>query len=58
MPRGARIVRACLDLALAVAAVFFFNDTATPEIYTLSLTTLFRSRMPHVAEEALIVTQR
>src|SRR3989337_1719793 len=22
---------------------FFFNDTATPEIYTLSLTTLFRS---------------
>src|SRR6266702_5585168 len=23
---------------------FFFNDTATTEIYTLSLTTLFRSR--------------
>src|SRR3712207_8027288 len=25
---------------------FFFNDTATTEIYTLSLTTLFRS-LPH-----------
>src|SRR5438309_4315847 len=24
-------------------SLFFFNDTATPEIYTLSLTTLFRS---------------
>src|SRR5690348_18193144 len=24
---------------------FFFNDTATTEIYTLSLTTLFRSRL-------------
>src|SRR2546430_11051192 len=24
---------------------FFFNDTATTEIYTLSLTTLFRSRI-------------
>src|SRR5687768_18248349 len=26
--------------------MFFFNDTATTEIYTLSLTTLFRSRAP------------
>src|SRR3712207_8720463 len=26
--------------------VFFFNDTATPEIYTLSLHTLFRSPRP------------
>src|SRR2546429_9649637 len=27
---------------------FFFNDTATTEIYTLSLTTLFRSRFPRI----------
>src|SRR5437773_9208046 len=27
----------------ATFVFFFFNDTATPEIYTLSLTTLFRS---------------
>src|SRR5690242_21826273 len=26
-------------------SLFFFNDTATTEIYTLSLTTLFRSTM-------------
>src|SRR2546429_5899482 len=25
--------------------IFFFNDTATPEIYTLPYTTLFRSRV-------------
>src|SRR4051794_41415249 len=28
---------------------FFFNYTATPEIYTLSYTTLFRSRAPALA---------
>src|SRR2546427_1200047 len=27
---------------------FFFNDTATTEIYTLSYTTLFRSPLPDV----------
>src|SRR5256885_8803501 len=27
-------------------SVFFFNDTATTEIYTLSYTTLFRSQIP------------
>src|SRR5688572_32692527 len=27
---------------------FFFNDTATTEIYTLSYTTLFRSNMPPI----------
>src|SRR5258705_1351029 len=35
------------EYVLCVAGVvvfFFFNDTATTEIYTLSLTTLFRSR--------------
>src|SRR2546422_6837588 len=29
--------------SLAFVLFFFFNDTATTEIYTLSLTTLFRS---------------
>src|SRR3712207_7223047 len=29
---------------------FFFNDTATTEIYTLSLTTLFRSRTGDVVD--------
>src|SRR6266496_1103751 len=31
---------------------FFFNDTATTEIYTLSYTTLFRSRADHHARLA------
>src|SRR2546421_9472126 len=31
---------------------FFFNDTATTEIYTLSYTTLFRSRPEHIKEVA------
>src|SRR6266850_6945075 len=31
-------------LAVNALVVFFFNDTATTEIYTLSYTTLFRSR--------------
>src|SRR6266403_1328711 len=30
------------DLAFAQTSFFFFNDTATTEIYTLSYTTLFR----------------
>src|SRR2546430_11784791 len=35
------------------AIFFFFNDTATTEIYTLSLTTLFRSvRVPRDAGRA------
>src|SRR5437667_7411121 len=29
---------------IRLIVLFFFNDTATTEIYTLSLTTLFRSR--------------
>src|SRR2546425_1214147 len=32
-----------LFLLLFMSSFFFFNDTATTEIYTLSLTTLFRS---------------
>src|SRR3712207_6870386 len=32
--------------------VFFFNDTATTEIYTLPYTTLFRSRLPTQARDA------
>src|SRR5690349_24224064 len=31
---------------MSVYISFFFNDTATTEIYTLSLTTLFRSFWP------------
>src|SRR6266496_976500 len=34
-----------LQLPVNILFVFFFNDTATTEIYTLSYTTLFRSRM-------------
>src|SRR5450432_4030464 len=34
---------------LGLVKFFFFNDTATTEIYTLSYTTLFRSRAPHPA---------
>src|SRR6266566_8866460 len=34
---------------------FFFNDTATTEIYTLSLTTLFRS--PHVVADQLALAR-
>src|SRR3989454_3784236 len=30
---------------------FFFNDTATTEIYTFPYTTLFRSRLPHFAAD-------
>src|SRR6185312_16599408 len=33
-----------LIIFLVLYSFFFFNDTATTEIYTLSLTTLFRSR--------------
>src|SRR2546427_3624669 len=36
---------------------FFFNDTATTEIYTLSYTTLFRSLRP-VAERCLLRPRR
>src|SRR5438445_8720244 len=32
-----------MTLQSNVHSVFFFTDTPTPEIYTLSLTTLFRS---------------
>src|SRR2546426_9378172 len=32
---------------------FFFNDTATTEIYTLSLTTLFRSRQVQLFDAAV-----
>src|SRR2546430_15939956 len=31
---------------------FFFNDTATTEIYTLSYTTLFRSHLPDIQKAA------
>src|SRR6476619_2612531 len=34
-------------------SLFFFNDTATTEIYTLSYTTLFRSG-PHLAAQCSI----
>src|SRR2546422_7514626 len=33
---------------------FFFNDTATTEIYTLSLTTLFRSRVGELDHEDVL----
>src|SRR2546430_8869431 len=33
-----------MDSGAAIVCFFFFNDTATTEIYTLSYTTLFRSR--------------
>ena len=33
----------CLFFLFCLFLFFFFNDTATTEIYTLSLTTLFRS---------------
>src|SRR5436309_10858767 len=32
---------------------FFFNDTASPEIYTLSLTTLFRSLNPRLSPASI-----
>src|SRR5437879_12485968 len=35
-----------LSLLFVFFFFFFFNDTATTEIYTLSLPTLFRSRLP------------
>src|SRR2546421_3769582 len=35
-----------------VIRFFFFNDTATTEIYTLSLTTLFRSREEQLLKRA------
>src|SRR2546422_1922619 len=38
--------RTCLSsiiISLPISFFFFFNDTATTEIYTLSYTTLFRS---------------
>src|SRR3989442_14863521 len=34
-------------------SVFFFNDTATTEIYTLPYTTLFRSDLRETGEELL-----
>src|SRR2546422_2763252 len=34
-------------LCLVFSFFFFFNDTATTEIYTLSYTTLFRSLVAH-----------
>src|SRR5436190_21650930 len=34
----------CLHPHASTSTFFFFNDTATTEIYTLSYTTLFRSR--------------
>src|SRR2546422_10536627 len=37
---------------------FFFNDTATTEIYTLSLTTLFRSRHAARARRAAVPARR
>src|SRR5438034_6455760 len=37
----------CWSILSSSSPLFFFNDTATPEIYTLSLTTLFRSRWVH-----------
>src|SRR5687768_18441453 len=37
-------------LLLSAVFFFFFDDTATTEIYTLSYTTLFRSRRNPVAE--------
>src|SRR5438067_13212727 len=36
-------------LSVASAALFFFTDTATTEIYTLSLHDAFRSRRAHRA---------
>src|SRR2546429_6632296 len=36
---------------------FFFNDTATTEIYTLPYTTLFRSALAEVGGALLVVSQ-
>src|SRR5688572_31947059 len=38
--------------------VFFFNDTPTTEIYTLSYTTLFRSRRGHRWKSGTILARR
>src|SRR5210317_2358050 len=53
MPFSLRVIRAltrALSSHVVHALFFFFNDTATTEIYTLSYTlsytTLFRSRAP------------
>src|SRR5690606_41828529 len=40
---------------LSLSLFFFFTDTATPEIYTLSYTTLFRSRRLGFKLAALLV---
>src|SRR2546427_7493979 len=37
---------------------FFFNDTATTEIYTLSYTTLFRSRKPDDVDAVVLLARR
>src|SRR5690349_25156361 len=37
---------------------FFFNDTATTEIYTLSYTTLFRSRSGRSAQLGVAILRR
>src|SRR6266850_7312185 len=39
-------VHSVLMLLLRTRVFFFFNDTATTEIYTFPYTTLFRSRSP------------
>src|SRR5204863_9251377 len=36
-----------IPFVISVTPFFFFNDTPTTEIYTLSLTTLFRSLWTH-----------
>src|SRR6267378_5709550 len=41
-PRGVRRGRSNLTDGFPGDSLFFFNDTATTEIYTLSLPTLFR----------------
>src|SRR5688572_32965748 len=46
-----------IDCCIIYIIFFFFNDTATTEIYTLSYTTLFRSRQAHRPSHALPVAR-
>src|SRR5438309_10975032 len=41
-----------LSLLFTLSFFFFFNDTATTEIYTLSYTTLFRSKASQLSSAA------
>jgi len=56
---GAAIVSALISLMTTdIFAFFFFNDTATTEIYTLSLHELFRSADQNGTLRALVNTSK